>query len=296
MMSEQRPSGDFLRPPEVAVGCMRLGAWGAVLNTDDLRKFTEGCLDAGLTLFDHADIYGHYSTEADFGLMLRQAPGLRNRMKIISKCGIRMVSDNRPDHRIKFYDCSKEHIVGSVENSLRDLATDHLDLLLLHRPDYLADPAEIAGAISSLQQAGKVIEFGVSNFSPSQLRTLKSYIPSLAFHQVEISPLHRQAFTDGTLDQCLELGVRPMAWSPLGGGKFSEHVDLRKMLGELSREHGVAAETLVYTWLLRHPAGIIPVTGTSRLDRIREAAAARQVSLSRQDWYRIWTAVAGEVA
>ena len=282
--------------PALAVGCMRWGSWGAQMDVKAMRTLVEGCLQLGLTLFDHADIYGHYSTEADFGSVLREAPALREQMQLISKCGIRMVSDNRPQHQIKSYDCGREHILQSVDQSLRDLHTDRLDVLLLHRPDILLNPQEVAETFYALRQAGKVLHFGVSNFTVSQVRALRSVFPDLLFNQVEISPLHRNAFEDGTLDTCLEFGLRPMAWSPLAGGKLGQSAELQQVLGQLSGVYGVSAETLVYAWLLRHPAGIIPVTGTTRLERLAEVAAARQVTLTREDWYLIWTACAGEVA
>lgn len=275
---------------------MRLGSWGAALNTPGLQAFVEGCLECGLTLFDHADIYGHYSTEQDFGRLLQQQPALRSQLTLISKCGIRMPSPNRPDHAIKFYDSSPAHLVASVEQSLRNLHTDFLDILLLHRPDLLLDPHALAETFTALRQQGKVRAFGLSNFRPSQVQMLLAVYPDLAFHQVEFSPLQPAAFLDGTLDQCQERGLRPMAWSPLAGGKLMEHAKLQAIWPELSQRYDASPESLAYAWLLAHPAGIIPVTGTTRLDRIREAARARSILLTRQDWYRVWSAVQGEVA
>jgi predicted oxidoreductase len=282
--------------PGLAIGCMRLGSWGAAMNTADLRTFVDGCLELGLTLFDHADLYGHYSTEADFGRMLREDPALRGRLMLMTKCGIRMPAANRPSYRIKSYDCSRDHILFSVEQSLRHFHTEYLDVLLLHRPDLLLAPQEVAEAFSTLRQQGKVRAFGVSNFSPSQLQLLRSVFPDLAFHQVEISALQPAAFLDGTLDQCLEHGLRPMAWSPLAGGKLMEDPRLHSLWPELTERYSACSESLAYAWLLAHPARILPVTGTTRLERIREAASALKIRLTREDWYRIWSAVQGDVA
>ena len=282
--------------PTLAVGCMRLGSWGAAMNTTQLQAFVEGCLESGLSLFDHADIYGHYSTEADFGRMLGQQPSLRSQLTLMTKCGIRMPSPNRPDHTMKSYDSSPDHIVASVEQSLRNLQTEYLDILLLHRPDLLQNPEEIAEVFDTLRQQGKVRAFGVSNFRPSQVQMLLAAFPDLAFHQVEISPLQPAAFLDGTLDQCLERGLRPMAWSPLAAGQLLVHPALHSVWQDLSERYFASPESLAYAWLLAHPAGIIPVTGTTRLDRIHEAVRAKVIRLMREDWYRIWSAVQGEVA
>jgi len=282
--------------PTLAVGCMRLGRWGAALDTPGWQAFVEGCLESGLSLFDHADIYGHYSTEEDFGRLLKEQPALRSQLTLMTKCGIRMPGSNRPNHAIKSYDSSPEHIIASVEQSLRNLQTDYLDILFLHRPDFLLDPQALAEAFIALQKQGKVRAFGLSNFRPSQVQMLLSAFPELGFHQVEISPLQPAAFLDGTLDQCLERGLRPMAWSPLAAGKLLDHPALQPVWEHLSERYFASPESLAYAWLLLHPAGIIPVTGTTRLDRIREAARAQSILLTRQDWYRIWSAVHGQVA
>jgi predicted oxidoreductase len=228
--------------------------------------------------------------------MLQEHPALRGQLALMTKCGIRMPSPNRPAHRSKSYDCSRDHILFSVEQSLRNFHTEYLDVLLLHRPDLLLDPQEVAEAFTTLKQQGKVRAFGVSNFRPSQVQMLRSVYPDLAFHQVEISPLQPAAFLDGTLDQCLEHGLRPMAWSPLSGGKLMEDARLQPVWPELAERYSASPESLAYAWLLAHPARIVPVTGTTRLYRIREAASALHIPLSREDWYRIWSAVQGEVA
>ncbi|TRX53070.1 hypothetical protein FNH22_21410 [Fulvivirga sp. M361] len=281
------------------IGAMRLGNWGAGFSQKALQQFVEGCIELGLNTFDHADIYGDYTTEGDFGQLLKETPSLRTKMKLITKCGIRMVCNNRPENLIKSYDTSKDYIIGSVEKSLVQLGTDHIDLLLLHRPDFLLDPHEVAGCFDSLQRSGKVLAFGVSNFSPAKYELLNSFFP-LVTNQVEISLLKRNAFTDGTLDQCIRHKIRPMAWSPVGGGAlFKDSEDpvmkrIHKAGKELCEKYNCELDQLLYAWLLLHPAQIIPVLGTSNVERVRSAHEALSLRLAREDWYLLWTAATGQ--
>ena len=287
----------------IIIGVMRLGVWGSNLSSDDLEKFIDACVEMGLRDFDHADIYGHYTEEQRFGEVLKRRPDLRSEIRITTKCGIRLVTPNRPQHRIKSYDSTKEHIIWSAENSVRELGVDHLDVLLLHRPDYLMDPAEVVEAFEELKQRGLVKDFGVSNFSPSQFELLHAHTP-LVTNQVEISLLHRNAFEDGTLDQCMRLGVVPTAWSPFGGGAiFSDSADdpdlkrIRMVLQRLAESYDASMDQILLAWLLKHPAGIIPVLGTSRISRVEIALAALKITLSHEDWYELWEAASGhEVA
>ena len=278
---------------------MRLGNWGAGMTTTQLTDFVEGCLSLGLRDFDHADIYGDYTTESDFGQVLNEQPALRDRMRLITKCGIKMVGTNRPQHRIKSYDSGKDHILRSAEQSLTHLRTDYLDLLLLHRPDYLLDPHEVAEAFEQLKRAGKVRAFGVSNFSPSQFALLHSFTP-LATNQIEISVTHLEPFYDGTLDQCLQHHIAPMAWSPLGGGALFSDADepraqrIRAVAQRLAGEYDATIDQLLLAWLRRHPAGIVPVLGTTKLARVQQAHRALTIALTRQDWYELWQASTGE--
>ncbi len=280
------------------IGTMRLGTWGSNLSTPEYENFIESCLDLGLIDFDHADIYGHYTTEEDFGNVLKSRKDLRQKIRITTKCGIKLVSENRPNHLIKSYDLTPEHIEVSVEKSLKSLHTDYLDVLLLHRPDYLFDPYEIAEVFSKLKKEGKVLTFGVSNFSPSQFDLLNSLTP-LITNQVEISLLHRNAFEDGTLDQCQKLKVIPSAWSPLGGGLlFGDSSDkkiqaIQKVLAGLSEKYNAATDQILYAWLRKHPAGIIPVLGTSKIERIQAAHKALNISLTHEEWYQLWEASLG---
>ncbi len=279
----------------IAAGLWRLPSWN--LDAAALQHWVQQALDLGISTFDHADIYGDYGVEAQFGAVLQRTPSLRHRMQLVTKCGIKLVSTQRPSHHGKSYDSSAAHILASVENSLRTLHTDHIDLLLLHRPDLLMDPDEVASAFAQLQAAGKVLHFGVSNHSASQFALLHRRFP-LVTHQVEFSPLQMQALADGTLEQALDLGLRPMAWSPLAGGRLlspgsTQSQRLLPVLHELGQVYGVSAATLAYAWILRHPARVVPITGSGRLQALAEAMAATQLTLSPEDWYRVWQASMG---
>ncbi|MDI1479735.1 aldo/keto reductase [Polyangium sp. y55x31] len=257
------------------------------------------CLDCGITTFDHADIYGGYRCEEAFGEALRASPGLRERIEIVTKCGIMLAHPARPENRLKHYDYSRRHIVSSVERSLKNLGTDHLDVLLLHRPSPMLDPDEVAVTIEMLRKEGKVLHVGVSNFTPSQLEMLQSRLASpIVTNQVEVNLLRLDVFVDGTLDQCQRLGISPMAWSPTAGGRiFHGGGDVerrvRSALGELCRKYGAAPDTILFAWLLEHPSKMVPVVGTNRIDRIRGAASALAIDLDLQDWFFLWTASNG---
>lgn len=280
-------------------GTMRLGVWGANMNTAEYEKITQKSLELGITTFDHADIYGHYTTEGEFGKMLKKQPNLRQKMEIITKCGIKMVTPNRPNHKIKSYDTSKKHIIESAENSLKELQTDYLDLLLIHRPSPLMQPDEIAEAFNQLREQGKVRYFGVSNFTPSQFSMLNDRF-ELVTNQVEISINHLFPFTDGTLDQCIQKGIKPMAWSPLGGGKvFTDLEDetvqrIRKVGMELMEKHNATGlDQILLAFLLKHPAGILPVLGTTKMKRLEAAAAALEIELTDEEWFELLEAQTG---
>ena len=283
----------------VVAGAWRLAEWG--WTPQQRLAWIEGNLDLGVTSFDHADIYGDYGVETLFGQALALRPALRGRMQIVSKCGIRLMSPSRPGHAIKHYDSSAAHLRASVESSLRALGTDHLDLLLIHRPDALMDPDELGQTFEALRREGKVRHAGVSNFSPAQLAPLHRRF-ALATHQVEWSPLHLGPLNDGTLDQCLDLGIRPMIWSPLAGGRLFTGQDesarrVRQTLEAMAGELGVPPVTLLIAWVQRHPSQPLPILGSRRIEVAREAMAALALRLDAQQWYRLWTAAAGrEVA
>jgi len=279
----------------IVAGMWRLREWK--LEAPALARWVEQAVDLGITSFDHADIYGGYGVEAAFGEALASAPGLRDRLQIVTKCGIKAVSPARPAHTIKCYDSSHAHVRVSVENSLRALRTDRIDLLLIHRPDWLMDPDELAETFRELQRAGKVLNFGVSNHAPSQFALLHRRFP-LVTNQIECSPLQLAALTDGTLDQATDLGLPPMVWSPLAGGKLLRGDDeralrVRAVLEDLGRARGVSAATMAYAWLRRHPSQPLPITGSGRVEALREAVAALQVRLTSEEWYRVWAASMG---
>lgn len=284
---------------KIVAGVMKWGVWGENLTQSQLENIIEGSIELGVTTFDHADIYGHYTEESNFGQVLKAKPSLRQQMQIVTKCGICLITPNRPQYQIKSYDTSKAHILTSVENSLRDLGTDYIDALLIHRPDPLMNADEIAEAFTQLKESGKVLHFGVSNFSPAQFDLVDSRF-SLTINQIEASLLHLAPFLDGTLDQCQQKRTIPMAWSPLGGGKLlqgdtnDERITrIREVALPLAQKYNIALDQLLLAWLLQHPSGIIPVLGTSKLERVKAAIAATNVSLSREDWFRLWSASTG---
>ena len=289
---------ETLPPPRlspVIAGCWRMSEWN--WTPAERLRWIEQCLDRGVTTFDHADIYGGYTVEALFGEALALAPHLRERMQIVSKCGIKLVHPNRPAHRIKSYDTSAAHLIASVDNSLRALKTDRLDLLLIHRPDPLMNPAEIGGAVAKLKAAGKILDFGVSNFTVTQFAMLNQWVP-LATNQIELHPLHRAPLHDGTLDQMLALDLRPMVWSPLAGGRLftgdaPDALRVRAVLQDIAAHHGVSAATIAYAWLLRHPSQPSPIVGSRRIEALDEALAACELTLDAEHWHAIWSAGEG---
>ena len=279
----------------IVAGLWRLAEWG--LDSAGLQAWIEQALDLGITSFDHADIYGGYAVEAQFGQAMARAPGLRQRLQIVTKCGIKLADPARPAHRINSYDSSPAHVLASVDASLRALRTDRIDLLLIHRPDLLANPQDLADTFGRLQAAGKVLHFGVSNHAPDQLAMLHRRFP-LVTNQIEFSPLQMKALADGTLTQCVDLGLRPMIWSPLGRGRLFSGADeqvrrVHAVLAEMGKARGVSVATMALAWILRHPSRPWPITGTGRLQALQEAVAALDVALSAEDWYRVWEASIG---
>jgi predicted oxidoreductase len=276
----------------IVAGTWRLNEWK--LDTPALVRWIEQVIDLGITSFDHADVYGGYSVEAAFGQALAAAPGLRERLQLVTKCGIKLVSPARPQHVIKHYETSRAHLTASVENSLRALRTDRIDLLLIHRPDPLMDADEVARTFSELRAAGKVLHFGVSNHLPPQFSLLHRRLPLLT-NQIEFSPLQMTALHDGTLDQAQDLGLPPMVWSPLAGGRVLNGQDeqaqrVRGVIEALANDRGVSVATTAYAWILAHPSKPIPITGSGRIEALRDAVAALDVQLTAEDWTRIWRA------
>lgn len=278
----------------IVAGLWRINSWN--LSVDERVRWIEQALELGISTFDHADIYGDYQAEAAFGEALKAAPALRQRMQLVSKCGIRLRSAQHP-YRINYYDSSTAYVRTQVEQSLRNLHTEQLDLVLIHRPDYLMDAAELADTFATLTREGKVMHWGVSNHSASQFALLHQHHP-LVTNQLELSPLQMNALDDGTLDQAQQLGLRPMVWSPLGGGLLftgedEQAVRVRAEMAAIATRYGISLTTLAFAWVLRHPSRPHPITGTGRTDGLRDAVAALNVQLDAEDWYAIWTASKG---
>lgn len=288
------------RLSRIVAGAMWWGEWGHDFSPEQVAELIDHCLELGITSFDHADIYGHYSTEALFGEALKLRPGIRDKIQLISKCGIKLTTSRRPGNKIKSYDHSMGYILESVETSLRNLHTDHLDLLLIHRPGPLLHPDELAETFHQLQREGKVKHFGVSNFTPTQYQMLGSRYP-LVTNQVEASLLHLDPFFDGTFDLSLQHNQVPMAWSPLGGGAIFKnpeseaHQRIIAAATEIGQRHGdFSLDQVLLAFLLRHPAKVTPVVGTGSKQRLRSAAESFDLKLSSEEWYELLEAARGE--
>ncbi|MBD7916438.1 aldo/keto reductase family oxidoreductase [Clostridium sp. Sa3CUN1] len=286
---------DFSR---IIHGYWRLMEWK--LSSNELINLIEEAYDLGITTVDHADIYGNFCCEEKFGEALSLKKGLREKLQIVTKCGIKFPSENRPENKSHCYDTSKEHIIKSAERSLKNFNTDYLDALLIHRVDALLNPEEVAEAFHKLKKEGKVRYFGVSNFLPSQFNMLNSYLDNeLITNQVEISPLCLNAFEDGTLDLMLEKRVKPMAWSPLAGGKLFNSLDeralrVKKALNKIKEEVGARdIDEVAYAWLLMHPSKIMPIVGSGKIERIKSAVQATEILLTRDQWFEIYVASRG---
>ena len=301
-----------LMSSRLAYGCWRLaGTWQPAEVTAESRAAGQRALlaayEAGYTHFDNADIYCLGEAERILGQVLKEVSGMRERVTIATKGGIRPAGDPRPDAPAR-YDFSAAHLVSACERSLQRLGIETIDLYLLHRPDYLAEPEEIARAFSQLRDAGKVRYFGVSNFRPTLLTALQVACPMpLITHQIEMSLARLDPLTDGTLDQCLIEHITPTAWSPLAGGLLGDGAhdllpsqkayrtdQLLPEVNAVAKAHGVSVMVVALAWLLRHPAKVMPIVGSTSPQRIREAARAVDLDLTREEWYRLLIAARGE--
>jgi predicted oxidoreductase len=258
----------------------------------DIDALINTSLDVGVTSFDHSDIYGDYENQKAFGVLLKRAPSLRPKIQLISKCGIRLVSSKHPETWITHYDTSQDRILQSVDQTLADLGTDYLDLLLIHRPDPLMDPEEVSKTFGLLRQNGKVLHFGASNFSPTQFEMLRQYLPfPLVTNQIELSLGKLDPLYDGTVDVLLKHETAPMVYSPLGGGRlFSESFS---HLWSKKEKYKATETQMALAWLLRHPANMFPVIGTTQPKRIVESAKAIDIALDRQDWFEMLKSATG---
>ena len=269
---------------------MNWGVWDKNLSTSEMENTINICLENKITTFDHADIYGSYTTEAAFGKAFTLSKISRESLQFISKCGIQNVSENR-NNRIKHYDYSKDYIIWSVENSLKNLQTDYLDVLLLHRPSPLMQTDEIAEAVTKLKSEGKIIDFGASNFTASQTELIRQKT-EISYNQIQFSATHFEPMLDGSLDYMQINNIQPMSWNPLGT-VFREDNEqtrrLKKLLASLVSKYQFGSDTLLLAWILQHPAKVIPVAGTVNVARIQLLMKATQLQLDKEDWFAIWT-------
>lgn len=281
---------------QVIFGCMRIVQSG--ISQDELMKLVKKCLDLGVDSFDHAPVYGRYTCEKIFGdAVLRKDPALRSRMKIVTKTGI--VTPGRKGNDRVYYDARKASILTEMDESLERLGTDHVDLLLVHRPDPLADPAETADALDTLVAQGKALHVGVSNYTPAQMDALKKHLKApLVTNQLEFSVKAVDNFFNGVSDDLFARGMKPMAWSPLGGGSVfkgedEKSVRIRAAVEKLAKKYGVEMDTLMYAWLFRHPLEIMAITGTMNEKRVEHAVKALDIEIAHNEWYEIAAASRG---
>lgn len=273
---------------------MSWGSWGKQLSEHEMATLMHHCIANGIHTFDHADIYGGYTTEADFGKAFANSGIKRDSIQLISKCGIQYLCENR-NNKVKHYDYSKEYIIKSAETSLGHLKTDYLDLFLLHRPSPLMHPETIAEAISQLKSQGKIKAFGVSNFTTSQTELIANSV-DVSVNQIEFSLTQHSAMHNGSLDQMLLKNIAPMAWSPLGTIFKTANEQTRRILElmeTLMPKYDATADQLLLAWILRHPAGIIPVVGTTDKQRLANTVRATAIQLELEDWFLLLTASQG---
>jgi len=283
----------------IVYGMWRLGD-DADTSPAHVEAKIESCLAQGITTMDQADIYGGYMAEEILGAALRAAPALKDRIEIVTKCDIVAPVGRHEAARVKYYDTGRAHITQSVEDSLRLMGIETIDLLLIHRPDPLMDHHETGATLDDLVTSGKVRSVGVSNFRPWDWELLQSAMTTrLVTNQIEISVLAHHPFTNGDIAFLQRHGIPPMAWSPLAGGALftPENKPTHDRLAAIAARHDSDVTSLVVAWLLAHPARIMPVMGTNSLDRIAQFGAAAKINIDRQTWYEIYTIVLGhEVA
>ncbi|MDB4037061.1 aldo/keto reductase [Polaribacter sp.] len=283
---------------KIIIGCMSWGVWGKQFSTKEQIDMIRFCTENGNTIFDHADIYGNYTTEAGFGKAFIDSGINREDIQLISKCGIQLINERRGS-RIKHYKYAKEYIISSAEASLKNLKTDYLDTFLLHRPSPLMQPDEISEAITILQDSGKIINFGLSNFTPSQVDLIANSVPVTA-NQIEFSLTKNEAMFNGTLEKMLQEGIQTMSWSPLGAvfkDETAQTKRIKAVLKKLTKKYEISEDVILLAFILRHPAKVAPVVGTTNKERILNANSALNIHLELQDWFEMLAASQGyEVA
>ena len=282
---------------------MVYGTW-RLLDTkptvQEINRRLHACLALGITTIDTAEIYGHYAVEEQLGAALALSPGLRDKLEIVTKAGIYVPCPHHPERRTAHYNATGPRLSKSLEKSLRLLGTDRVELFLVHRPDWLTRADDTAAGLNHLVRSGKIRSAGVSNYSASQFDLLNARVEQpLVTNQIEFHLLNPEPIHDGTLQQCEKLGVLPMAWSPLAGGRIFDlnnpaAVRLAAAAKSMaSRYHGATLEQLAYAWIMAHPSHPLPVIGTNKLERIQSAAKADEIVLEREDWYALWEAAQG---
>lgn len=280
---------------KIIAGTMTWGSWGKNFTSKGMTELMRYCFEEGITTFDHADIYGGYSTEASFGKAFSESKINRDEVQFITKCGIQMVDDSR-ENIVKHYNYSKEYIVWSAEQSLKNLKTDYIDLFLLHRPSPLMNAEPIAEAITTLLDDGKIKSFGVSNFNPSQIALLETEIP-VSGNQVEFSLTANEVMYKGSLDDCLAKKRTAMSWSPLGSYFREEKTQtkrIQKAIAPMLLKYNATADQLLLAWILKHPVGIYPVVGTTSKERLKTSMESIQIELELQDWFILLEASKGQ--
>ena len=273
---------------------MTWGSWGKQLKTKEMDRLMHQCLDAGITTFDHADIYGGYTMEGEFGKAFSESAISRDQVQFITKCGIQYICEAR-DNKVKHYNYNADYIIWSAERSLKELKTDYLDLFLLHRPSPLMHPEEVVKALQKLMDSGKVRSFGVSNFTPSQIALIEKEIPVSA-NQVEFSLTAHSVMFDGTMDDAIINDRMLMSWSPLGSYfrvKNEQRKRIKKAIKPLRKKYNATLSQLLLAWILKHPAGAYPVVGTANPERLKESAEAVYIALEQEDWFILLTASQG---
>ena len=268
---------------------MTWGIWGKNFNQNQMIEMINVCLENNISTFDHADIYGGYTTENSFGQAFHDSKIDREKIQLISKCGIQSIEGR--DNKIKHYNYSKDYIIWSVENSLKNLKTDYLDALLLHRPSPLMQADEIAEAIGKLKSEGKIKSFGVSNFTPIQTELINQKI-KVEYNQIQFSATHLEPMLDGSLDFMQIHNIKPMSWNPLGNifkENNAQNQRLKLLLSSLESKYNVSIDVLLLAWIMQHPSGVLPVIGTTNIDRIKNATNAISLKLELEDWFAIWS-------
>ena len=266
----------------------------------EINRRLHSCLELGITTIDTAEIYGLYEVEQALGGALALSPGLRDKLEIVTKAGIYVPCSYHPERRTAHYNATGARLVKSLEKSLRFLGTDHLDLFLVHRPDWLTRADDTASGLNQLVRSGKIRSAGVSNYTTSQFDLLNTRMEQpLATNQLEFNLLHHDPIHDGTFHQCEKLGILPMAWSPLAGGRLFDPTFAaaqRLMTGAQGmavRYGGATLEQLAYAWVLTHPSQPLAIIGTNKLERLQSAALADSIALEQEDWYALWEAAQG---